>query len=370
MVQSRYRLKEGYASILFTGGAKVTVEAPAELSLNSAGDMELYSGKIYAVVPERAHGFSVMSAGNKIVDYGTEFGVELDDRGNTQLHVTKGKTLLYADAKNNFNPPVSVDAGVAKKVYNDGLVMDIPLKERHFARHIDSKTDAVFIGPSERLLFEELFDRVPKIIKRAKSLNSDPRWKKILGGKGTFVDSGGKIAATSYARVLVRPFSPELNKIYTVSLDVTNPTAGWIGLGFCRNGKNGKQLRRTFEYSGVGWMRYGNLPDAIAAYSGIDADSEEFLSEKLHDAGLKGQVAVTGSVHKESPTRLKVKLDTTGNGQMFRVEYFQDGKRIAGPVSIPSKFFFHVGFSYKDSDIESENSDGILLDNFIITVTE
>jgi hypothetical protein len=248
--------------------------------------------------------------------------------------------------------------------------MDIPLKDRKFARHIDSKTDAVFIGPSERLLFAELFDHVPKIIKRAKSLTRNPRWKKILGGQGTFVDSGGKITAQSYARILVRPFSPELNKIYTVSLDVTNPTAGWIGLGFCRNSRGPNRQKKTFEYYGVGWMRYGNLPDAITAYSGIDAGSQVLMSPKLPYAGLKGQVSVTGSVHKESPTRLKVKLDTTGNGQMFRVEYFQDGKRIAGPVSIPSKYFFKVGFSYKGSDVKSEKTDGILLDNFIITVTE
>jgi len=146
MVQSRYRLKKGYASILFNSGAKVTVEAPAELSLNSVGDMELFSGKIYAVVPKRAHGFKVMAADNKIVDLGTEFGVELDGRGNTQLHVIKGKTLLYADAKNNYKAPVNVDAGAAKKVYSDGLVKDIPVVNNKFVREIKSESAIVWKG--------------------------------------------------------------------------------------------------------------------------------------------------------------------------------------------------------------------------------
>ena len=152
MVQSRYRLKEGFASILFDSGAKVTVEAPAELSLFSAGEMELFSGKIYAVVPKRAHGFSVMTAGNKIVDLGTEFGVELDDLGNTQLHVTKGETLLYSGPKGSAKTKRNVDVGQAKKIYNDGFVKDIPVVEEKFARKIDSKDNLVFL--SDDAVFE------------------------------------------------------------------------------------------------------------------------------------------------------------------------------------------------------------------------
>lgn len=146
MVQSRYRLKKGYASILFNSGAKVTVEAPCELSLNSVGDMKLYSGKIYAIVCERAQGFTVMAGDNKIVDLGTEFGVEVDTSNNTQLHVTKGRTLLYSGPKDSAKKKKAVDAGQARKIYNDGFVKHIDVAERAFVRHIDSKTGIVFKG--------------------------------------------------------------------------------------------------------------------------------------------------------------------------------------------------------------------------------
>ena len=136
MVQSRYRLKKGYASILFNGGAKVTVEAPAELSLMGGGEMELFKGRIYAVVPERAQGFTVMVGDNKVVDLGTEFGVDVDKNNNTQLHVIKGKTELFTEFLTSKKPPIKVNEGAAKKIYSDGFVKDIDVASKHFVRNI------------------------------------------------------------------------------------------------------------------------------------------------------------------------------------------------------------------------------------------
>ena len=146
MVQSRYRLNKGYASILFEGGSMVTIEAPAELSLMSRGDMELFRGKIYATVPERAKGFTVTAGGSKIVDLGTEFGVEVGASKNIQLHVIKGRTVLFAGLLAGKKSEVNVNAGAAKKVYSDGLAMDIPVAKKKFARRIDSKNGLVFNG--------------------------------------------------------------------------------------------------------------------------------------------------------------------------------------------------------------------------------
>ncbi|MBW1933642.1 MAG: FecR domain-containing protein [Deltaproteobacteria bacterium] len=146
MRQSTYRLTAGYASILFDSGAKITVAAPAEWSLLGGGNMELFRGRIYAVVPEEAHGFTVMAGSSKIVDLGTEFGVEVDDKNNTQLHVIKGKTLLFSGFKTGKKLSIQVDEGSAKKVSSDGLVKDIPLENCQFVRSINSKYDLVWKG--------------------------------------------------------------------------------------------------------------------------------------------------------------------------------------------------------------------------------
>ena len=146
MRQTAYRLKKGYASILFNNGAKITVEAPTDLSLLSIGDMELLRGSIYAVVPERAHGFSVKAGDNKIVDLGTEFGVEIDKNNNTQVHVTKGEVLLFSGGKNSKKPPVNVKQGAARQVDIAGIVRNIGVASEKFVRRINSEMGVIFNG--------------------------------------------------------------------------------------------------------------------------------------------------------------------------------------------------------------------------------
>lgn len=146
MVQSSYGLKEGYASILFNNGAKVTIEAPAELSLNSDGDMELLIGRIYAIVPPQAQGFTVKAGSSKIIDLGTEFGVEVDDSGSTQLYVTKGRTVAFTGLLSDKKQQISVDAGSSKKIYNDGFVKDIEIVDDKFVRRIDSQDGSIYKG--------------------------------------------------------------------------------------------------------------------------------------------------------------------------------------------------------------------------------
>jgi hypothetical protein len=113
----------------------------------------LFHGRIYAVVPEEAHGFTVMAGNSKIVDLGTEFGVEVDDRSNTQLHVTKGKTLLFSGFKTGKKSSIVVNEGAAKKVSSDGFVRDIDIASKHFVRDIRAPymTSSVPNGSFEKL---------------------------------------------------------------------------------------------------------------------------------------------------------------------------------------------------------------------------
>ncbi|MCF7954383.1 MAG: FecR family protein [Phycisphaerae bacterium] len=196
MVQSRYRLKKGFITILFNDGAKVTVESPAEMSLNSSGDMELFSGRIYAVVPQRAHGFTVKAASSKIVDMGTEFGVEVDKTGSTQLHVTRGRTILFPGLFKESREQIEVTQGSAKKVYNDGFVNDIKLEDSKFVRHIDSKNNRV-VRDSLVEVFYEPFDYAGGFLEDV----SD--WVKVDGAlpdRGILVESTGLAYGTLPSR--------------------------------------------------------------------------------------------------------------------------------------------------------------------------
>lgn len=146
MLQDSYRLTEGFVSIRFDAGAKVTIEAPAEWALHTRDNMELIHGSVYAVVPEEAHGFSINAGNTKIVDRGTEFGIEVDKNNNTQLHVIKGKTLLFYGSKNGKKLEQEVNHGQARQVDSTGKIRDINLILKKFVRHIDSKIGAVWKG--------------------------------------------------------------------------------------------------------------------------------------------------------------------------------------------------------------------------------
>jgi hypothetical protein len=143
MRQSTYRLTAGFASIKFNDGANVTIEAPAEWSLQSSGNMELFSGQIYAVVPEQARGFSITAGNTKIIDRGTEFGIKVDKHKTTQLHVTRGRTLLFYGSKDGKKFEKEVDHGSARQVGSNGKLTIIPLALKKFARNINSSTNQI-----------------------------------------------------------------------------------------------------------------------------------------------------------------------------------------------------------------------------------
>jgi hypothetical protein len=105
-------------------------------------------GKIYAIVPQGAIGFSVNTSSSRIIDLGTEFGIEATARGDTYLHVMKGKTTLIAGEKSN-KVSMEVGKGIAKKVTAlTSVISDIPCNTQLFVRTFDSQTHMVWKGQS------------------------------------------------------------------------------------------------------------------------------------------------------------------------------------------------------------------------------
>ncbi|OXU14087.1 NPCBM/NEW2 domain-containing protein [Sedimentisphaera salicampi] len=137
-------LKEGYAEIEFDYGASVVIEAPSEFYCKSDNQIYIESGSLYARVPSEAVGFTVDTATSRIVDLGTEFGVQAV--GDTQLHVHKGRTRLLAGEKNS-RQTFSVVQGHAKRVVSSfGKVKDIELSRDMFVKQINSKTNLIRRG--------------------------------------------------------------------------------------------------------------------------------------------------------------------------------------------------------------------------------
>lgn len=88
-------LTAGLAEIKLYDGTNIIVEAPARFELKSSNQIYLQSGRLVVKVSETMDDpFVVYSSHASIVDYGTEFGVQVDDAGNTMTHVFEGKVEL------------------------------------------------------------------------------------------------------------------------------------------------------------------------------------------------------------------------------------------------------------------------------------
>lgn len=83
-------VRTGSAELQFAQGAKVVVQGPAEFEVRSPNSGFLRRGKLVALVPREAVGFTIGTPNAEIVDLGTAFGVEVDDQQNAEVHVFKG----------------------------------------------------------------------------------------------------------------------------------------------------------------------------------------------------------------------------------------------------------------------------------------
>lgn len=125
-------LESGLAQVVFTSGARVVLEGPAELHLISP--MQAYSsaGRLLAEVPESAHGFRLLTPRLDVVDLGTSFGVDAA-HGRTELHVFKGKVEFSA----GNGASRQLTAGNAEAVQGEAAPQPIPANSDTFASLID-----------------------------------------------------------------------------------------------------------------------------------------------------------------------------------------------------------------------------------------
>ena len=91
-------LAAGVVELRFDAGVKVILQGPARADLTSAMAMRLQSGKMTAeILRPEARGFQVQTPKGKVVDLGTEFGVEVTPTRDVEVHVFKGEVVVEQD---------------------------------------------------------------------------------------------------------------------------------------------------------------------------------------------------------------------------------------------------------------------------------
>jgi hypothetical protein len=88
------RFGSGKLTLAFLSGVSVHIEGPADISLLSPERIACRRGNVRTLVNEGAEGFTIETPGGAVVDLGTEFGVNVEGGGKTQVMVYQGQAEL------------------------------------------------------------------------------------------------------------------------------------------------------------------------------------------------------------------------------------------------------------------------------------
>ncbi len=144
--QEPYKLEKGIIKLAYDEGVDVVIEGPAEFEIERDG-IYLGYGRIYAKVSQVGQGFTVDSTAAKYIDLGTEFGVQVEKNGSSEVHVLDGSVQLYAGLKESKKETRIVNENYAMRfdAANKSLE-DIPVQQESFARNINSSSRFVWRG--------------------------------------------------------------------------------------------------------------------------------------------------------------------------------------------------------------------------------
>ncbi len=125
--------ESGILQLEFYGGVTVIAEGPASIELVDESLIICRNGKLRVRVPEVARGFAVRAPAVEVVDRGTEFGVEVTQRGATSVHVFDGTVELFDAATNRDSATArELTAGEAVAVGVGGQSTAIATRDADF----------------------------------------------------------------------------------------------------------------------------------------------------------------------------------------------------------------------------------------------
>ena len=86
-------ISKGLAQVEFLQGSTAILEGPVEFKVNNPNEGSLLQGKLRASVPPVARGFAIHLPKGKLIDLGTEFGLNVHSGGSTEIYVYRGKII-------------------------------------------------------------------------------------------------------------------------------------------------------------------------------------------------------------------------------------------------------------------------------------
>lgn len=147
MPTGHYEVQGGLVQLDFDSGARVVienVESAARFQLVGPEKMILLDGRLSAHVPPSAIGFAVETPGINVVDFGTDFGVNVEPGRYAEVHVFEGEVEVRPRQFGGlYSAPVQLFTGQASRIdERTGVPAGIDLASLQFVQALDEPASA------------------------------------------------------------------------------------------------------------------------------------------------------------------------------------------------------------------------------------
>ena len=147
-----YQLDEGLVQITFESGVEVVIEAPASFEIHGPGFMILNEGRLAANVTPEGVGFTVETPDAEVVDYGTEFAIEVVGERSSEVHVFKGEVEVRPKQQDTSIDAVRLVTNQATRIDHSTLIpLGISVDDQRFLRSLD-EPEPTYSGNVRELL--------------------------------------------------------------------------------------------------------------------------------------------------------------------------------------------------------------------------
>lgn len=146
-----YDLSSGFVELKFKNDVKVIVEAPATFEVESMMRMVLHQGRLSAKVSPQGDGFTVETPTADVVDFGTEFAIEVLPDNSSEVHVFDGEVDVRPKLSNLNKDGVKLLTDRATRINKTGNIPEgIDIDHDRFVR--DLSESGTRFGSSRRVI--------------------------------------------------------------------------------------------------------------------------------------------------------------------------------------------------------------------------
>jgi hypothetical protein len=286
-------LARGIVEIMFACGATVVLEGPATFGITDAGAGTLSRGQLVATLENHTGPFSIQTPSAVVIDRGTQFGVEVDAAGKTEVRVFAGLVELASLATLGTVAPLQLVAGNAGEVAPTGAVskidapapkkfaLTVPRPATKPSRALPFRWDA---AAAETLYRDSFADDGP-LAGSLPTSRGEGQAAWIAPKEGWQFDAPSKSLKVSSTGAAFLPFAPEPGHLYrlSVTMHVVEGGIGWGAIGFSTSANT---RLSTLDHA---WMlqRHETKAQPNAAYAGPQTAGELRGSDRLTGAQVR-----------------------------------------------------------------------------------